>query len=199
MCAQGSQEAVAEREWPIRTAAEATNIRESKEAEKHSWDCEKREKSGQKYFVARAQDFMGWPGGTEVAKKAGSAVSQEEPAQGWNRKDLSQRPKGWRREEAVGSQGWKVGLLDRYTHTWRGMRTRGRLWGGQGVPDSLFKELSHGQSCPGLALLGRAGTHWYAGGFAKAGILKVGLKRKLGGENLDIYVFKGSQWIPARF
>lgn len=49
------------------------------------------------------------------------------------------------------------------------------------MPDSLFKELSHGQSCPGLALLGRAGTHLYVGGSAKVGILKVGLKRKLGG------------------
>lgn len=64
--------------------------------------------------MARAQEFMGWPGRTEVARKVGSTTSQEGSAQGLNRKDLSQRLKGWRREEAVGSQGCRVRLWDQH-------------------------------------------------------------------------------------
>lgn len=79
----------------------------SKETEKQqaSPNCEKREKAGQKCFVVRAQEFMGWPGRAEVARKAGSATSQEGPAQGLNRKELSQRPKGGEEKKLLGLKG----------------------------------------------------------------------------------------------
>lgn len=32
-----------------------------------------------------------------------------------------QRPEEWGREEAAGSQGWKVRELDKHPHAWRGM------------------------------------------------------------------------------
>ena len=134
---------------------------------------------------------MGWPERIEVARKAGSIMSQEGPAQGLNRKGLSKMPKGWRGEDAIGVSRVEAEVAGQTPTYLEGQAEEGLTVGaGGGGPT---EPLQRAEPWADLPWTGRC---WAVLGHSCIQVVllrrrfsRVGLKRKRSRENLDICVF----------
>lgn len=132
MCGQGSQAAVAwlNENGPSVHMVEAANMCGSKETEKQqsSPNCEKKRKSWSEMFCGQSPGVYGRAWEDRGCQEGRVSHEPRGTCPGLEQERPFPEAKGWRREEAVGSQGWKVGFLDKHPQKWRGVQKWGRLW-----------------------------------------------------------------------